>query len=177
MASFPHTCTGLMAPTVTVEQLTQTFPTFTLKLRAKEVSEIKGSQDTTYYKQAKQQIKSIYQNIFAAKEELNLKDQRADPETTAANQAKLNAIFKEFHLALAEMEKDANDQMRNMSREQQEDILMYWASVGKFLAEVLTWLKKAFDYVIEKMREGFKIVKESVQFLFDTLADLFKEIF
>lgn len=162
--------------TLTIEDLTETFPTVTLKLRAKEVLEKKGEQETSYFKKMKQEIKALYQRLFEVKEELKL-EANADAATTARNQARLDEIFDDITRKTEEMRRNAKAQLHTMTPQQQEDVITYWSSVGGFLKEVLNWLQRAFDYVLEKIREGFRIVKEGVQYLFNTLADLFRGIF
>jgi len=100
-----------------------------------------------------------------------------DPEITKRNKQKIDELFDSMINKLLAQKEGVKNEMDNLSPEQQEDIVSYWAEVNMFMMDVFNWMKKAFLFILTKIREGFRLVKETVRCVFKTINDLLKMIF
>jgi len=60
--------------------------------------------------------------------------------------------------------------------DQQEEFLGVWATIGKFLDDVLGWIGEMFGKVVEFIRQGFRKVAEMTEKVFRRAIDALSSI-
>ncbi|XP_035711557.1 uncharacterized protein LOC110855077 isoform X2 [Folsomia candida] len=88
---------------------------------------------------------------------------------TEENLRKLRAHFAKMRDAIQAHEVSAIREMRQLPGAQQRQVLTFWEHASVFFMDVLKWLEAAFLEVLDKIKQGFKIVKK-------VLADIFKTV-
>jgi len=114
--------------------------------------------------------------VTRGKNPLNL-EVESDPETTKRNKQKIDKLFDSMIKKLLAQKEEVKAEMDNMNPEQQEDILSFWGEVNMFMMDVFDWMKESFLYILDKIRTGFRLIKETVRDVFKTISDLLKMIF
>lgn len=93
------------------------------------------------------------------------------------NEAKLDAIFNDMLKEVEKSRNDAKESLRNLTPEQQEDVVTFWALATNFFADVMKWMQNIFQAVLEKIRQGYRLVKKVVKDIFDTIGKWLDLIF
>jgi len=170
-----------MSNVVTLESLTDTAPTETLRLRltqqADELSDNLGRKHG--HKPWFHGARSYFNKIFTeVTENPDVKlDEERTAEATRRNQEKIRQYINTLKSNLDEKGKMICQGLETMTPEQQEEVVYFWESVMTFMNNVLDYLKVMFDEVIQKIVQGCKLIKEAVVSLFSFLKDMMKKIF
>lgn len=82
------------------------------------------------------------------------------------------------------MRKDMDEQqdnvlraMEGMTPTQQEGVVMFWEEAYKFLLDVIQWIKDVFNKILEKIKQGWRLIKEVVKGFFADVYALIKAVF
>ncbi len=121
--------------------------------------------------------KNFAENMFGrAEADLDL-DTEPTTEATERNKQKLKEIFDSMRNKLDKQQEEVLKQFDGLTPQQQEDLLTFWGAVHEFFIDIFQWLKDVFNFVMDKIRAGFRIVKDAVKGVFKTIFEFFKIIF
>ena len=67
--------------------------------------------------------------------------------------------------------------MVNLTPEQQEDMITFWGAMGNVLAEVFKWMGRMFDKLVDMLKKGWRLIKETTKKLFDSVISFFRNLF
>jgi len=104
-------------------------------------------------------------------------DTEPTKEATERNKQKLKDVFASMRDKLDKQQEEVLKQFDGLTPQQQEDIITFWGAVNEFFHDVFEWLQNIFNYVLEKIRAGFRVVKDAVKGVFKTIFEFFKIIF
>ncbi len=154
--------TSAALPTYTLTDLgIRPVPTLRLKSKKKNGSHV-------------QKAKEYFENFMQTTEnEVNeMKTQEQTPEEIEAQKHRLIAKFSKMHKQLDKQQEITLIEFDNpdLTREQREEIIAFWDTVGEFFMDVLNWFQEVFSKLIEKIKQGWKFIKSA-------LRDIFKELF
>lgn len=112
--------------------------------------------------QARQGFVSRFMAMFEKeKSNANLEVGTGD-DVVRRNQAKIDQIFDRMQKKLDEQRQVAKDELTTLSPEEQEDVVTFWSSVGGFFTDLMNWLKNMFQNVMEKIRQGWRLIKDLI---------------
>jgi len=101
----------------------------------------------------------------------------ASDAATKRNKEKINAYRAKAHKHVDDTYDTAIKSLDVMSPQQQEEVVTFWGKATEFLEEIFSWLEEMFLNVVEKIRQGFKLVKDAVSSIFKTVSGWLKSIF
>jgi hypothetical protein len=101
-----------------------------------------------------------------------MKTQEQTPEEIEAQKRRLMTKFSKMHKQLDKQQEITLKEFDNpdLTREQREEIISFWDTVGDFFMDVLNWFQEMFSKLIEKIKQGWKFIKSA-------LRDIFTELF
>lgn len=158
----------------TIDDLESSFPT--LRLRLIEDARVLGStrpHQPTFIADLRRKYTNL---IHGVKGSVNFEEDSSE-SARKTNEARLDAVFNEMAKEIEKARKDAKDSLRNLTPEQQEDVITFWTLAQSFFADVMKWMQKMFQNVVEKIRLGYRLVKEVVKDIFDTIGEWLDQIF
>lgn len=163
--------------TLTSNDLNSAQPGLRLRLQEKsrELGKIKSRRK--HQTCSVEKIVTWMQNLVTKAEDAIGLEYGSDATKTEKNKEKLKQYFKKMRDHMDAQENELLVEMDTMSPEEQEQTLLFWKVATKFVTDVIDWVKKTFDYVFEKIKAGYKLVKEAVQGFFKSVLDLFKSVF
>jgi hypothetical protein len=159
---------------LTVQELNEAMPTLRLKLtnKAESLASKKPAQPGFIEK-----ARHFAENMFGRAEADIVLDTEPTIEATERNKQKLKEMFASMRNKLDKQQEEVLKQFDGLTPQQQEDILTFWGAVNEFFNDIFDWLKNIFNYVMDKIRLGFRIVKDAVKGVFNTIFEFFKMIF
>ena len=104
-------------------------------------------------------------------------ESHASPEATRRNKERLRKIEKDIQDKIHQQFQKVEKEMENLTEQQQVDVITFWSGVRTFLTDILDWLSRVFNDILEKIREGWRLVKETVKEIFKRAYDAMKSIF
>lgn len=121
-------------------------------------------------------FRRMFTNLVCENGNIDFEEDRSE-SARKRNEAKLDVIFDDMVKELEKGRTDARESLRNLTPEQQEDVLMFWALAQNFFADVMKWMQDIFQTVLEKIRQGYRLVKKVVKEIFDTIEGWLNNIF
>jgi len=116
-----------------------------------------------------------------AEEELSSLDPPCDPEVLKHNQERMEKIFQNLEKTivndLRKKRDKAINEMATLTQEQQEDLITFWGGMAKVLKEVFKWIGRMFDRMVDLLRQGWRLIKETTKKFFDSVISFFKNLF
>ena len=104
-----------------------------------------------------------------------------DPEALRRNQERMDKIFENLEKTiindLRKKKEKAKREMVNLTPEQQEDMITFWGAMGNVLAEVFKWMGRMFDKLVDMLKKGWRLIKETTKKLFDSVISFFRNLF
>ena len=67
--------------------------------------------------------------------------------------------------------------MDKMTPDQQEQVVEFWNSLGRVLAEVFDWFGRMLGKLVDLIQQGYKLVKETTEQLLKSLVAWLKKAF
>ncbi|KAG4068699.1 hypothetical protein HA402_002390 [Bradysia odoriphaga] len=125
----------------------------------------------SFFNEFRQRVNNLFRT-----EERNVNDV-ASAEDLRRNQARVDDIFDDLINDLRQQRNEVKREMKDLSAQQQEDVITFWSGVQGFFKDVMKWMKNLFATVLEKIRQGFRIVKKVVVEIFQTVGNWFKSVF
>lgn len=158
----------------TVEEF-DVFPTLRLTLtdEATALGASRPRTDTNFARRVHQKFKNAF---TSARNDANLETEDSEA-ARARNKVKLAEIFKKLHKELDEVEKEAIESLNGLTPEQQEDVVTFWGAAHTFFRKVFRWLQEMFQKVMDKIRQGLRIVKSVIEEIFETVGNWLRQIF
>ena len=101
----------------------------------------------------------------------------ADEETTQRNKQKIEDLFSKLQKKLNTQKESVLKSMDGLTAEQQEGIVTFWTEAYDFLMNIFELIRDVFNKVIEWMKEGYRLIKQTVTDFFSTIYDLIKKVF
>lgn len=98
-------------------------------------------------------------------------------QTRQENKRKVEKLFNDMRGKLNKQEDEVKKSMDTLTPEQQEEVITFWTAFSTFFDDLMNWLSRMFNFVMDKIRAGFRIVKEVLKSMFKTFADCLKMIF
>jgi len=98
-------------------------------------------------------------------------------EAMERNQKKVDEKFDSMTHKVNEQGEEVKNMVSNLIPQQQEDALAFWVEVDQFFMDIFDWLTDVFALVINRIRNGFTLVKGAINALFDTVMGWLQKIF
>ena len=111
-----------------------------------------------------------------AKSDVHL-EEGVNPEITKRNQAKIDKMFDGMIKEMNQQREKVKNDLEKLTPEEQEQVLTFWGGVQEFLGKLLGWLKGMFDKVLEKIKQGWQLIKDTVKSIFNTVFDAITNAF
>lgn len=104
----------------------------------------------------------------------------SDPDALKKNRAKLDKIFErikdDFNKKLQEKKEDASKAMEHMTPDQQEQLLTFWGGLREVFKAFMDWIDRTLTNLIDMLKKGWTLVKETTKAFFKTIIDWFKSL-
>jgi hypothetical protein len=160
--------------TLTVQDLNEVKPVLRLRLsnKAETLAAEKPAQPGFMEKS-----KKWAENMFwKAETGLNLETETTK-EAMERNKEKVDKIFDSMVGKINKQRENVKKELESLTPQQQEDVIDFWGTVQQFFMDLFQWVKDVFTHVIDKIRAGWRIVKDAVKGLFDSVMNWVKMIF
>ena len=148
----------------------------TLRLKARVDSLVRQQNDASFLEKCRQLYLDLLQKAGRDIENKNL-DDKEKLKLTERNMRIIDKIFDELVRQLNEQRDSIKKTLANLPPDQQQQVIEYWKSAGKFLGELIEWLNEMFMKILEKIKLGYKLNDNKVQELFDEVYANFVSIF
>lgn len=148
----------------------------TLRLRLTDDARVLGSskpQQSTFVDDLRRKFNKVFDGANGS---VNLEEDSSEA-ARKRNEARLDAIFNDMVKDIEKTRNDVKKSLRNLTPEQQNDVVTFWALAQNFIADVMQWMQNMFQIVLEKIRQGYRLVKKVVKDIFDSIVGWLGQIF
>eukprot|EP00112_Aurelia_sp_Birch-Aquarium-sp1_P004527 Seg15127.1 transcript_id=Seg15127.1/GoldUCD/mRNA.D3Y31 product="hypothetical protein" protein_id=Seg15127.1/GoldUCD/D3Y31 len=104
-------------------------------------------------------------------------EEGVNPEITRRNQAKIDKMFDGMIKDMNQQREKVKTDLEKLTPEEQEQVLTFWGGVHEFMGKLLGWLKSMFNKVLEKIKQGWQLIKDTVKSIFNTVFDAITNAF
>ncbi|KAG8173605.1 hypothetical protein JTE90_004244 [Oedothorax gibbosus] len=150
---------------VTVQEIIETASDLYSQLeeKAKSLKDQKPN-DAELIQKAREHVEDLFQSS-------------AEADSCLEDEEELLGIFGRIEGKFLNQRDEVKKGFKELDKDKRKEVIKFWKAVADFLGDVLNWLGFMFNYVLEKIRKGCKIVKDAVSGLFKTIYDFLKNIF
>ena len=113
----------------------------------------------------------------------SIEDQSAtcsDPEVLRQNRAKLDQLFDamqtDINKKLQQKREQASKAMEDLTPSQQDQLLSFWGGLCDVFKALFDWIDRALNNLIDMLRKGWTLVKETTKAFFQTIVNWFKNL-
>ncbi len=92
-------------------------------------------------------------------------------------QAKVRAKVDKMKQDLDSVADEVCREMKGMTASQQNEVVTFWSLASDFFADVISWMSKMFQNALEVIKAGFRLAKDLLVGIFNTVKGYLKEIF
>ena len=85
-------------------------------------------------------------------------------------------IKAEVNKNLEEKKLKVLKEMAKMTSEQQDDVIAFWEGLSPVLTSVFDWMGRMFHKMVDMLRQGWKLVKETTKKFFRSVQEFFDTI-
>ena len=118
-----------------------------------------------------------FSNLFTkVKGDVHL-EEGVNPEITKRNQAKIDKMFDGMIKDMNQQREKVKADLEKLTPEEQELVLTFWSGVQEFMGKLLGWLRDMFNKVLEKIMQGWQLIKDTVKSIFNTVFDAITNAF
>lgn len=161
-----------MAIVPTLTELDGSYPTvrLTLHSEAAALRTLRPHQPSTF-ENLRNRVTNMFERSRADMEEEN------SESAFRRNEARLNSIFDGMQDEVNNARTEAIQSMRSLPPQQQDDVVTFWASAKNFFKNIMNWMRNMFRKILEKLRQGWRLIKQAVKDIFATIEGWFSDIF
>lgn len=120
--------------------------------------------------------RKFYRIFTGAQRDANLDEENSEA-ARQRNAAKLDAIFDDIVAQINAARYDVQASLQNLTPEQQEDVVTFWGSAQFFFMNIVRWMQDMFQKILDKIRQGWRLVKEVVVEIFTIVEEWLGLIF
>ena len=118
--------------------------------------------------------KSILNIFIRAPESTNL-EMNSLPEVTESNKRKIKEQFQKIHSQIDKLFDDVEGQLDELTPDQQENAVQFVENIAELIEKIMSWLDKAFEIVLEKIKHGYVIDRNQLRALFEEAIKAMKD--
>eukprot|EP00112_Aurelia_sp_Birch-Aquarium-sp1_P011236 Seg2363.5 transcript_id=Seg2363.5/GoldUCD/mRNA.D3Y31 product="hypothetical protein" protein_id=Seg2363.5/GoldUCD/D3Y31 len=104
-------------------------------------------------------------------------EQCCDPVITRMNQAKIDKMFDGMINDMNQQRQKVKNELITLPPHQQAQVLTFWSGVQEFMGKILGWLQDMFCKVLEKIKQGWQLIKDTVKSIFNRVFDAITNAF
>ncbi|KAJ3331631.1 hypothetical protein HDU93_009581, partial [Gonapodya sp. JEL0774] len=103
-------------------------------------------------------------------------DRPQTAEELRRNEERINASFDAMESRMRGLRQQALRELPNLSSEKAEEVVTFWGQISAWFSSVIDWLKRAWEKLVQMVKEATDKFKDAAKAVIDTLNEWWKSL-